>query len=231
MINASKIYKMRIVFRLTLEKASNAKILNAVRNTVLASGLPWEPTHFNKNWPRLAYGPSVGEGQRALREYADIYLVSSVPVTQVQQRLQAAKPDFLELLSVTRVPYALPSVQNLAAAAKYRIEGDFASFTLEQPVEDYFKSAQVNVIYRAENGLTLTKDIKPWILSSRTVSPQEIELVLACKAGKFLSPQVVLAAYLGIEIPAAEESFTVAGFTVTREGLYWQDSQQALHLI
>lgn len=231
MINASKIYKMRIVFRVELEKNSNTKILNAVRNTVLASGLPWEPTNFNKHWPRLAYGPGVGEGQKALREYADIYLVSSVPVTEVQQRLQAAKPAYLQLLSVTRVPYALPSVQNLAAAAKYRIEGDFASFALEQPVEDYFNRAPVNVIYRAENGLTVTKDIHSWVLRAATVSPQAIELTLACKAGKFLPAQVALAAYLKMEVPAAAEKLTVAGFTIIREGLFWQDSEKQFHLI
>lgn len=104
---------------------------------VLASGLPFEPAKVNKNWPRLAYGPAPAFGQTAEREYLDIYLRTSVSAEETRAGLEAAKPKGLELVSVERVPYALPSVQNLAAVAKYRVEGDFALYAPEETAEDF----------------------------------------------------------------------------------------------
>ena len=127
MMNTPKIYKIRVVFR-WLKNQADRNTFNAVRKMVLTAGLPFEPAKVNKNWPRLAYGPSPALGQRAEREYLDIYLQKSIAAEEVQSALEKAAPSGLELLSVRRVPYPLPSVQNLAAAARYRVEGNFSSY-------------------------------------------------------------------------------------------------------
>lgn len=143
-------------------------VFNAVRKMVLASGLPFEPAKVNKNWPRLAYGPAPAFGQKAEREYLDIYLQESATAEEVRAALEASRPKGLELVHVERVPYALPSVQNLAAAAKYRVEGDFALYGPGRTAEDFFNAPRVDVVRRADNGLTLTADANrtsaPWKL-------------------------------------------------------------------
>ncbi len=231
MINTPKIYKMRIVFSGLEKSPRGTNIFNIVRNMVLGSGLPFEPAKVNKNWPRLAYGPAAGFGQRAEREYLDIYLTQPVPAAQVRERLQRVKPQTMELLSVERVPYALASVQHLAAAARYRVEGDFALYGPEKPLEDFFNAPRIEIVRRAENGLTLTENIKSYVLAAKKLSPRTVQLMLACVEGKWLKPQIFIAAWLGLEIPLQDEFFTVEGFSFIREGLFWQDSEGALHLI
>lgn len=206
-------------------------VFNAVRKMVLASGLPVEPAKVNKNWPRLAYGPAPAFGQTAEREYLDIYLQKSVSAEETRAGLEAAKPRGLELISVARVPYALPSVQNLAAAAKYRVEGDFALYGPEQTAEDFFNAARIDVVRRADNGLTLASDAKPYVRAAETLSERAVRLTLAGVEGKWIKPQTLIAAWLGLNIPAQDELFTVEGFTFIREGLFWQDSAGELYLI
>ena len=230
MIKPSKIYKMRIVFR-ACEKTATDNVFKAVREMILASGLPFEPAKMNAKWPRFSYGPSLPAHQRALREYVDVYLSTHVPAKEVKRKLEEVAPEGWEILEARRVPYALPSVQNLAAAAIFSVEGNFEDFALEQTVENYFNAPRVEVVYAGENGLTITKDIKPYVLKAKTITPRKVELTLACVDGKWIQPQEALAGLLGIEIPFAQEAWTVDGFTFTREGLYWQDSQGALHLI
>ena len=231
MINTSKIYKMRIVFRFIQKEPEPVSVFNAVRKMILASALPFEPAKVNKNWPRFSYGPSLPTGVSADREYADVYLVSFVPANEVKRRLEEVKPPLSEIIEVRRVPYALPSVQNLAAAAKYRVKGNFKAFALEQTVENYFNATRVEVVYRAENGCTVSVNARPYILEARTISEEEIQLTLGCIEKKWFPPQELVAAYLGIEILRSKEPFTVDGFSFIREGLYWQDSQGLLHLI
>ena len=222
---------MRIVFTCAAQSAARLNTFNAVRSMVLASGLPYEPAKVNKNWPRLAYGPAPAMGVLAEREYLDIYLLSAVLAKQVQDALEQAKPQGLTLLDVQRVPYALPSVQNLAAAAVYRVEGNFDLFGPEKTAEDFFNAARVDITRRAGNGLALVQNVKPYIWKAQTVSNAAVRLTLVNVQGKWERPQTLIAAWLGIDIPAQDESFTVEGFTFIRENFLWQDSSGEFHPI
>mgnify|MGYP001780453186 FL=1 len=231
MINTPKIYKMRIVFRGPENTVGTPFIFNAVRKMVLASGLPFEKAKVNPHWPRLAYGPAPAKGQIAEREYLDIYLTEPVAADIVRPALEKAAPAGIQLLSVQRVPYALPSVQNLASAARYRIEGDFASYAPAQPAETFFNAARIDVVERAENGLTFTQNAKPFVLEVHQPSARQLFLTLACVDGKWFRPQLLAAAWLGVEIPAQADAPLLEEFTFIREGLFWRDSAGALHLI
>ena len=230
MMNSPKIYKIRIVFR-WLKNQAEKNTFNAVRKMVLTAGLPFEPAKVNKNWPRLAYGPSPALGQRAEREYLDIYLQKSIATEEVHRALEEAAPKGLELLDVRRVPYPLPSVQNLAAAARYRVEGDFFLYQPGRKLEEFLNSGRVEVTFRAENGLSCVKDIQPFVGPCRTISSKVVSLTVLPVQGKWINPEEVIAAWLDLEIPAGEENFTVEGLTFIREGLFWQDSQGEFHLI
>ena len=233
MKDTPKIYKMRIVFRCAENAARDKNVFNAVRKMVLDSGLPYEPAKVNKNWPRLAYGPAPAQGQRAEREYLDIYLREHCSEDGVRQALQQAAPNDLELLQVMRVPYPLPSVQNLAAAVRYRVKGDFSSYiSTGQKIEDWAGKGELFVVLRAENGMACQQKITPFLLEAKTLSPDEIELTLAGIDGKWLPPQWFVAAWLGQEISLPNEVCSATeGFTFIRQGFYWKDSQGELHLI
>lgn len=229
-MNTPKIYKIRVVFR-WLKNQADRNTFNAVRKMVLTAGLPFEPAKVNKNWPRLAYGPSPALGQRAEREYLDIYLQKSIAAEEVQSALEKAAPSGLELLSVRRVPYPLPSVQNLAAAARYRVEGNFSSYQPRRKLEEFLSSGRVEITRRAENGLSCVKELSAHIGPCRTISPEVVSLTVLSVQGKWINPEEIIAAWLGLEVPAGEENFTVEGLTFIREGLFWQDSQEEFHLI
>ncbi len=232
MINTSKIYKMRIVFRMDVLKAENRNVFNAVRKMVLASGLPVEPAKVNKNWPRLSYGPAPAQGQWAEREYLDIYLQESVPVADVKQRLEAVAPEGLCLLSIQRVPYPLPSVQNLAAAARYRVQGDFTSLNVSgRKWEEFIGTGRMLVSLRAENGIIITLDAAPYLVDFHWQASDDFCCTLQRVQDKWLRPEWLIAAWLGIEIPAEEEPFTLAALQFTRQCLLWRDSQGELHPI
>lgn len=222
---------MRIVFRIARKTAGTKNVFNAVRQMVLASGLPFEPAKVNKNWPRLAYGPAPAQGQRAEREYLDVYLQTPVAADKVRSALVQAAPQGLEITDVRRVPYPLPSVQNLAVAARYRIKGNFPSFEPERKLEDFVNAPRVEITRRAVNGLSCVTDAKPYIVSAQTSAPDEISLTLQSVGDKWMKPEWVLAAWLGMEIPAEDEAFAVDGVTAVRECLLWRDSQGGLHPI
>lgn len=231
MINLPKIYKMRIVFRFVKQTDGQRNVFNAVRKMVLASGLPFEPAKVNANWPRLSYGPAPAQGQRADKEYLDVYLRKSVAAEEVRRALLAAAPIGVEIVSVVRVPYPLPSVQNLAAAARYRIQGDFASLGAERKMEEFVSEARVEIVRRAENGLACITDAKPYILSAETAAPDEAVLTIQSVQDKWVKPEWIVASWLGMEVPAEEEACAVDGITVTRECLLWKDSQGLFHPI
>lgn len=233
MINTPKIYKMRIVFCWEDSQTEHTNVFNAVRKMVLASGLPFEPAKINNHWPRLAYGPAPANGQRAEREYLDIYLRESRSEAEVRQSLQKAAPPGLLFLQVMRVPYPLPSVQNLAAAVRYRIRGDFSSFGLSgrKKIEEWAVTGPTTVILRAENGLTCQKELASGLLEAQTLSADEVSLTLMPINGKWVPAQWFVAAWLGLEIPAQDENFTVEGLSFIRQCFFWRDSQGELHPI
>ena len=221
---------MRIVFRYDSFSAEPRNTLNAVRKMVLDSGLPAAPAKVNSHWPRLAYGPAPAQGQRAEREYLDIYLQELCCVAQVQERLQSVAPEGLTILEVKRVPSSLPCVQNLATAARYRITGDFASLNHSgRKWEAFIHSANACVQLRAENGMTFTLDVKPYVLDYTWHTSNDLTCTLTRVQEKWLRPEWLVAAWLGIEVPAGGEPFELAGISFTRQYLLWCDSQGEWH--
>ena len=231
MINTLKIYKMRIVFSMPESASKHSDTLSAVRAMILHSGLNYMPAKVNAHWPRLSYGPSVGRGQVARREYIDIYLKTSVSAEYVREQLEQSKPQGMTLLDVKRVPYSLASVQQLATAAVYVLEGDFASYTPKQTIEEWEAAARLEVVQQANNGMRLTTDIRLFVRSARTKGENKIELTLLPVEEKWINPLVCVYAWLGIEIFGPLSELTDERFKVIREGLYWQDSAKDLHLI
>lgn len=221
---------MRIVFS-WLQKPENINVFNAVRKMVLSAGLPFEPAKVNKNWPRLAYGPAPAQGQQAEREYLDIYLQTPLSADEVRRSLQAVAPKGMELLQVERVPYPLPSVQNLAAAARYRVKGDFVPYHPGRKLEDFLAGGRICVARIAANGMRYEKDLSEYVGPAETIAPNEVVFTLRSVEGKWIQPQELIAAWLGIELPAEDEAPTVAGLIFIREGLFWQDCEGNLHIM
>lgn len=230
MINAPKIYKMRIEFTVCAA-ADNKRIFGALRNAVLKSGLAFEPAKINKNWPRLAYGPVLGYGLESLGEFADIYLLQSVPPQEVHQALSRAAGPLIAIKRVERVPYALPSVANLAQAARYIIEGDFSPWAPKQSLTDFLNGRQATAVLTAPNAaMTQEVPLSPYVVKCEQPEENKYFLTLQTVNDKTLKPQYALAAWLGIPIVQGEE-FTIPGVRFIREGLFWRDSQGGLHRI
>lgn len=229
MINAPKIYKMRVAFTVP-GLWDHKRIFAALRQTVLRSGLPFEPAKVNKNWPRLAYGPALGYGQYSLQEYADIYLSACVKEPQVLAALQQAAGNALTVLRVQRVPYALPSVSNLAEVQRYAAEGDFSFYRPVCTLEEFCKEKSVRVTLTAANGMKMTQELKPFILSVSQPGPKRVELLLQRQGDKMTKPEYILAAWLGVQAPA-EAEFTLEHLKIIREALYWRDAAGVLHAI
>ena len=230
MIKPSKIYKMRIVFRLAADAPGRADIVGTLRHMIMTSGLPFARAKQNPNVPRIAYGPSVKRGQFAAREYVDIYLFSSVSASKAQAQLVACQPQGFTILDAQRVPFTLAGVQQLADVAAYEVNGDFASYAPKQTFENYISAPRLEVTQQAENGMSFTRDIKPFVHSAQTLGPDKVLLKLRRVAEKWINPLEVICAWLGIEVPVGEEE-TGERFIITRQGLYWTDSENNLHLI
>lgn len=222
---------MRIVFSVSENGSKRQDTLSAVRTMILRSGLDYMPAKVNAHWPRLSYGPVVGRGQVARREYIDIYLKTSVLAEQVREQLEKSKPQGLTLLDVKRVPYSLASVQQLACAAMYVVKGDFATYTPKQMIEKWAAAARLEIVEQASNGMRFTTDIRPFVQGARSKGEKQIELILLSVEEKWINPLVCVYAWLGIEILGPQAELTDERFKVIREGLYWRDSAGDLHLI
>ena len=229
MNTAPKIYKMRIVFSVT-GVWDHKRIFAALREMVLRSGLAFEPAKVNKNWPRLAYGPALGYGQYSLGEIADLYFSTALETTQVQAALEKSAPDGVRILRVRRVPYALPSVSNLAEVVQYSVQGDFSFYAPACCAEEFFRKKNIYVSVEASGAVSLQRDLKPFIL--RAVQPQQdrVELLLQKHGDKTAKPEHVMAAWLQIPVPMHEE-FTLPKLKFTREALYWRDSTGKLQAV
>lgn len=221
---------MRVVFCVAKEK-SNQNTLDAVRKMILQSGLDYIPAKVNAHWPRLSYGPSIGRGQIAQREYIDIYLKTLVPVQTVQACLEHGRPQGITLLEVKRVPYSLASVPQLAAAAVYVVEGDFSANSTKNSLEDPAVCTRWEVVQQAHNGMRFTIDVSSFVRKARLLAPDRLELTLVPVSQKWPNPLLCIYAWLGIQIDGVLEDLTDERFKIIREGLYWQDSVGDLHLI
>lgn len=220
---------MRVVFSVA-SYCDHKSIMTILREMILASGLPFEPAKVNKNWPRLAYGPALGYRQYSLGEIADLYFSAPVKETDAQAALVRSAPDGVRVLRVRRVPYALPSVSNLAEVMQYSVQGDFSFYTPASCAEEFFRKKRICVSVVADNGMNLEQDLKPFILRVTQPQPDKIELLLQKHGGKTTKPEYVIAAWLQVPVPSAEE-FTLSELKFTREALYWRDSVGELHVI
>lgn len=224
---------MRIEFRwVSASPADPKQVLNAVRKMILASGLPFTPAQVNNRWPRFAYGPAPAAGERAEREYVDIYLRESCSEEMVHQALVKAAPNGLEILQVRRVPYALPSVQKLAAAVSCRVYGEASQIAeLGQKLQGSMQAQNLLVSLRNPDGELRQKELAPGLQAVHLVAPDEVELLLVPLSGLWVLPQWYVAAALGLEVPTQDEKFFIEGLSFVRKTIFWRDSQGELHPI
>ena len=220
---------MRVVFSVK-GLWDHKRIFNALREMVLASGLPFEPAKVNKNWPRLAYGPALGYGQYSLAEVADLYFSAPVKAADAQAALSKSAPDGICVLRVRRVPYALPSVANLADVMQYGVQGNFEQYAPRRAAEDFFAAKHIYVSVQTVSGMTVQQDLKPFLLQARARQKDTLELLLQRCDGKTAKPEHLIAAWLGVAVPA-EAEFTLDDIKFTRQALYWRDSVGNLHAI
>ena len=230
MIKPSKIYKMRIVFHLAADAPGRADVVGMLRTWILKSGLPFARAKQNPKAPRIAYGPGIKRGQFATREYAELYLFTSVSAQKARTRLESCKPQGLTLLDAKRVPFALAGVQQLASVVAYEVQGDFASYHPTQTLENYVASPRLEVTRTAPGGLRMTTDLKPFVRSARLADATHVQLMLNRVDERWISPLELISAWLGEDFSTSEDTAD-ARFTIIRQGLYWQDSQDSLHLI
>lgn len=227
--NAPKIYKMRVVCAAP-GPVDHKQFFVRLRKMVLQSGLPFEPAKVNKNWPRLAYGPVPGYAQHSRAEYLDVYLREPVSADVARAALEKAAQG-VELLRVSRVPYALPSVPNLAEVYEYGVTGDFNLYHPSKTLEEFVDAKSVIVRQTLENGFVKELDLKPFIASVRRDSDRKISLFLQKVNDQCAKPEHVIAAWLGLAVPDGSQEFTIQHMEFTREGLFWRDSEGALREI
>ena len=226
MNSAPKIYKMRIRF-IVADAWDHKRIFAALRDMVLQSALPFEPAKVNKNWPRLAYGPALGYKQYSSGELADLYFTQSLQETAVQDALVKSAPDGVRVLQVRRVPYALPSVSNLAEVMKYSVQGDFSSYAPARSAVEFFSGKHIYITQQTSGAISLQQDIKPFVLSVAAPEANKLELLLTRQGDKTIKPEYVVAAWLGVPVEA-EAAFTLPNIKFTREALYWRNSEGKL---
>jgi len=229
MNTAPKIYKMRIAFTVA-GNPDYKRIISDLREMVLRSGLPFEPAKVNKNWPRLAYGPVLGYKQYSLGEIADLYFSAPVTEADTQAALGKSAPDGVCVLRVRRVPYALPSVSNLVDVMQYSVQGDFSFYTPACCAEEFFRKKHIYVTVVSPSGMTMQRDVKPFILQVTQPQIDKIDLFLQKQGDRIAKPEHVIAAWLHVEVPA-EEQFTLPKFKFTREKLYWRDREGNLNAL
>ena len=224
-----KIYKMRIRFIVTTNW-DHKRIFAALRTMVIKSALPFEPAKVNKHWPRLSYGPALGYGQYSLGELADLYFTAAVEPAEAQAALVKSAPDGVRVLQVWRVPYALPSVSNVAEVMKYSVQGDFASYAPVHSAEEFFSGKHIYITKQTSGAISLQQDIKPFILSATAPEANKLELFLVRQGDKTTKPEYAVAAWLQVPVPA-EAEFTLPNIKFIREALYWRDSEGKLHAL
>lgn len=206
------------------------QVMHLLRQMVLASGLPFEPAKINKHWPRLSYGPALGQGQHSLGEVADLYFTAPVAVAPLQEKLNASAPQGMRILRVRRVPYALPSVSQLVEVVKYGVQGDFSVYAPGRSAEEFFGAKHIYLTVQAANGMTLQQDVKQFVQSVTQPEPTRLELFLQKYAGQMVKPEQVVAAWLQVK-PSAAAEFALPGIEFIREALYWRDSLGSLHAL
>ena len=226
MITAPKIYKMRVAF--TVDGPwDHQRIFAALRQAVLKSALPFEPAKVNKHWPRLAYGPALGYGQYSTAEYADLYFSVPVRAEDALTALRAAAPQGVQFLRAVRVPYALPSVSQLAQVCLYAVRVNFEAYA-PPAAEAFFSGKHIYITSVAPNGMKMQQDLRPFVVSAERPEKDVLKLLLQQVADKSTKPEWLVAAWLGLEI-APQEQFTLPDFKFTREALYWRDAAAELH--
>lgn len=226
MIIAPKIYKMRVAF--TVDGLwEHQRIFSALRQTVLKSALPFVPAKVNKQWPRMAYGPALGYGQYSAVEYADLYFSVPVRESDALTALSAAAPQGVQFLRAVRVPYALPSVSQLAQVFQYAVQGDFEPYA-PPAAEAFFSGKHIYITSVAPNGMKMQQDLRPFVVSAERPEKDVLKLLLQQVGDKSTKPEWLVAAWLGLEVPP-QEQFTLPDLKFTREALYWRDAAAELH--
>ena len=198
--------------------------IRALRDIAAASGLDCMPAkHGRTQVPKMAFGPALSSGYESRCEYADLYLAQPCKEDVVKVKLAAVQSEALALLSVKRVPVFFPSIEACVSAAGYLIEADFKVGFSQDTVDAFFARGSVPYEKVKSSGAVEIIDVRPLVLSAELdAAAGTLRLALKMEPGKNVKPEAALNVIAGREIKINR---------VTREELYWLDSQGRLEVI
>ena len=151
---------------------------------------------FNPH-PKFVFGMPIPVGTTSEAEYVDITFSGDIKANEVKERLNAAMPESVRILELEEITDKTPNIMKNMAAAKYRIEAEFADGEIDEIVNKAKSHEELVVEKRSKSGTKLT-DISPMIFDA---SREGDALLLTLAAGN----EVTLRADLAVKALSGRE--------------------------
>lgn len=212
MIETEKNFKYRIRMSKSSESLPRSQVRAMLGEAIKQSGVQYAP---GKSGPKIALGPSSGEDEASISEYADICLKESIDVEELRLKLSPHVSGGFSIEEINEIPYGLCSLESLCEYAGYIISPvDGATFKAMDR-----SKAEIEIPH--ENGIREIKSVRRLIYDMRELGRDEVEIIIKLATLRSFGLERILTALLGLE-------GGVSGLKKLRRELYWLNAQGSL---
>ena len=210
--------KMIVVFEKAprLRHIGHLDLMRAMQRALRRSGLPLRYSQGFNPHILLTFAAPLSVGMPGRREIMEVPLDQDVPVKEFIDKLSAALPPDLPVLSARPVDDRHPAPMAQLAAAAYEAEFTDAPGNMQEIIDGFLAQAEINVMRKTKSGLK-PADIRPMIFDLRWVKGK-LRMVLSLSEKATCKPDLLLQSlfeFAGVDRPRA---------LVTRLQLFCQEN-------
>ncbi|MBI4369314.1 MAG: DUF2344 domain-containing protein [Elusimicrobia bacterium] len=101
---------------------SHLEQIQVIKSAALLARWPMAASRGRHGRLRMSFGPAISVGWESQAEYADIFLNEAMDIEAALERLREFLPAGYEIVSLKRIPWHFPSLEESANVAEYWIE-------------------------------------------------------------------------------------------------------------
>lgn len=170
---------------------SHLDLMSTFEYSMRRARLPVELSEGFNPHPRMSAAAPLALGHTGEREILEIALREELPTEEVRQRLQAAVPPGIAILSVDAIPGQIKSAASRVRSATYRVSlpadvPDIGSRLAELLTRDALP------IEEERDGKIRRRDLRPLILSLEATGPGTVRMVVRLNSDGSTRPEQIL---------------------------------------
>ncbi len=194
-----KVQKVRIKLKKgkELKYISHLGFIESLRKVLRRTGLPFVYSHKFNPQIKTSFSPALPVGYMSDTEFMDVEFREKASLREIKERLLEQLPVGIKIAGIKKIPLSSPSLESLVETAEYIIKVPESEDKAAEKIREFLLKKKILITKQTKKGPKKI-NVCPLISSINLSKEKAINLILCCRGGQQVKPELVIRAIFNL---------------------------------